>query len=94
MQRSGRGRPVLCDPDLLTALDEVARGFDVGFRRMPSGAGHDAMSMAMICPVGMLFVPSERGISHAPDEYTSPEDCVLGARALLAALLEVDRRRD
>ncbi len=61
---------------------------------MPSGAGHDAMALSAICPVAMLFVPSERGISHAADEWTSPEDCVLGARALLAATREVDRRFD
>ncbi len=92
LTRSGAKEPVRCDPTLLAALDEVARGFGVGVRRLPSGAGHDAMSMATICPVAMLFVPSERGISHAPGEHTSPEDCALGARALLAALREVDRR--
>lgn len=90
--RSGAKEPVRSDPKLLAALDEVAESFGVGVRRMPSGAGHDAMSMATICPVAMLFVPSERGVSHAPTEHTPPEDCVLGARALLAALREVDRR--
>lgn len=92
VRRSGAKESVRCDPNLLRALDEVAGSFGVGARRMPSGAGHDAMSMATICPVAMLFVPSERGVSHAPGEHTSPEDCVLGARALLAALREVDRR--
>ncbi len=92
LQRTGAKAPVRCDGRLLSVLDEVAATFDVAVRRMPSGAGHDAMAMAAICPVGMLFVPSERGISHAPDEWTSPEDCVLGARALLAAAREIDRR--
>ncbi|MBO0706405.1 MAG: hydantoinase/carbamoylase family amidase, partial [Candidatus Dormibacteraeota bacterium] len=92
LTRSGAKEPVRCDPNLLAALDQVAGTFGVGVRHLPSGAGHDAMSMATICPVGMLFVPSERGVSHAPTEHTSPEDCVLGARALLAALRELDRR--
>lgn len=94
VRRSGAGAPVRCDPRLLSTVDEVARAFGVGVRRMPSGAGHDAMSLAAICPVAMLFVPSERGISHAPEEHTAAEDCVLGARALLAVLREVDRRLD
>lgn len=95
LRRTGsKGGPVRCDPTLLSVLDEVTAGFGVGVRRMASGAGHDAMSLAAICPVAMLFVPSERGVSHSPDEQTSPEDCVLGARALLAAAREVDRRLD
>ncbi|MBO0701384.1 MAG: Zn-dependent hydrolase [Candidatus Dormibacteraeota bacterium] len=94
LRRLAGKEPVPCDPGLVAALDEVVASFGVGTRRMPSGAGHDAMAVAGICPVAMLFVPSEHGVSHAPGERTSPEDCVLGARALLAALREVDRRLD
>lgn len=94
LRRTAAGAPVHCDARLLSVLDEVTAAFGVGVRRMPSGAGHDAMSLGAICPVAMLFVPSERGISHAPDERTSPEDCLLGARALLAATREVDRLFD
>ncbi|MGH7919444.1 MAG: Zn-dependent hydrolase [Candidatus Dormibacteraceae bacterium] len=92
VRTSAKKPPVRSDAGLLAALDHVAAGLGVGVRRMPSGAGHDAMSLASICPVAMLFVPSERGVSHAPSEQTSPEDCVLGATALLASLREVDRR--
>jgi beta-ureidopropionase / N-carbamoyl-L-amino-acid hydrolase len=94
LRRTGAKASVRCDGRLLSVLDGVTATFGVGVRRMPSGAGHDAMTVAAICPVAMLFVPSRRGISHAPDEWTSPEDCVLGARALLAATREVDRRLD
>lgn len=38
----------------------------------------------------MIFVPSRGGISHNPDEYTSPEDCALGAQVLLGAVLGYD----
>jgi beta-ureidopropionase / N-carbamoyl-L-amino-acid hydrolase len=58
--------------------------------RMPSGAGHDAQSMALICPVGMIFVPSIDGISHAPAERTEPDDIVNGANVLLSTLLSLD----
>ena len=58
--------------------------------RMPSGAGHDAQSMALLCPVGMIFVPSVRGISHAPEERTESDDIVNGTNVLLDTLLALD----
>ena len=57
---------------------------------MPSGAGHDAQSMAELGPVGMIFVPSRDGISHSPREYTAPEDITRGANVLLGAVLALD----
>lgn len=59
--------------------------------RMPSGAGHDAQSMAELGPVGMIFVPSRDGISHSPLEYTEPEDVVRGANVLLRSVLALDQ---
>ena len=59
---------------------------------LPSGAGHDAQAIAAITPAAMIFVPSVGGISHAPAEYTSPEDCANGAQVLLNALLLADQR--
>ena len=61
---------------------------------MPSGAGHDAQSMAEITKAGMIFVPSVDGVSHSPREYTSPEDCVNGANVLLQSLLALDATLD
>ncbi|HIA74227.1 MAG TPA: M20/M25/M40 family metallo-hydrolase, partial [Gemmatimonadetes bacterium] len=61
-------------------------------RRMPSGAGHDAQSIALFAPVGMIFVPSVAGVSHAPEEHTTPQDIINGANVLLRTLLELDRR--
>jgi N-carbamoyl-L-amino-acid hydrolase len=58
---------------------------------MPSGAGHDAQSIARLAPIGMIFIPSVGGISHSPDEFTRPEDVVAGANVLLNALLRLDR---
>lgn len=78
-------------PALQDVVEEAARGLGLTTRRMPSGAGHDAQSMAHLGPMGMIFVPSVRGISHAPGEYTSPEDCAHGADVLLRAFLALDR---
>jgi N-carbamoyl-L-amino-acid hydrolase len=59
-------------------------------KTMPSGAGHDAQDLAQICPVGMIFVPSIGGISHAPKEYSRPTDITNGANVLLNTLLKLD----
>jgi N-carbamoyl-L-amino-acid hydrolase len=57
---------------------------------MPSGAGHDAQDMALITPTGMIFVPSVKGISHSPREFTSAKDMANGASVLLRAVLDID----
>ena len=56
---------------------------------LTSGAGHDAQSLADLCPVGMIFVPSVDGASHSPREFTKWEDCVNGANTLLHAALKL-----
>ena len=57
-----------------------------------SGAGHDTQAIANITDVAMLFVPSVNGISHSPEEFTTPEDCANGAQVLLNVLLMADER--
>jgi hydantoinase/carbamoylase family amidase len=56
---------------------------------LTSGAGHDAQSLAGLCPVGMIFVPSADGASHSPREFTEWEDCVNGANVLLHAAMKM-----
>ncbi len=82
--------PVQADPAVVGALARACEALGLGYMRMPSGAGHDAMCMASLCPQAMIFVPSQSGVSHSPDEYTTPEDCVHGARVLLAGLLQLE----
>ena len=53
---------------------------------MVSRAYHDALFMARVAPMGMIFVPSKAGVSHRPDEYTAPEEVANGARVLAATL--------
>ncbi len=57
---------------------------------MPSGAGHDAQSLAALAPIGMLFIPSGGGISHSPREFSRSRDIVNGANVLLHTVLELD----
>lgn len=81
---------VQADERLLGAFTAAATELGLSHRRLPSGAGHDAMNMATLCPMAMLFVPSQNGVSHSPDEYTAPQDCINGAQVLLRALLQID----
>ncbi|QRW02368.1 Gly-Xaa carboxypeptidase [Ceratobasidium sp. AG-Ba] len=62
-------------------------------RDMYSGAGHDSCATSIRCPTSMIFVPSRDGLSHNPLEYTSPEDCALGAQVLLNTVLRYDSMR-
>jgi allantoate deiminase len=78
--------PVALDQELQNALVEAAEGERASYRRMPSGAGHDAMVLAHHVPAAMLFVPSRGGLSHCPEEYTPPEQCELGTRVLARAV--------
>ncbi len=78
------------DPRFRDIVEAAAS--DLGYTnvRMPSGAGHDAQSMAELGPIGMIFVPSRAGISHSPDEYTAPGDITRGANVLLHSVLRLD----
>jgi N-carbamoyl-L-amino-acid hydrolase len=83
-------RAALTDPRLQQAVADAAYALGLSTLRMPSGAGHDAQSIALFAPIGMIFVPSVEGISHSPKEFSRPEDIAAGANVLLNALLAVD----
>ncbi|MEA9566567.1 allantoate amidohydrolase [Xanthomonas sp. WHRI 8932A] len=63
-----------CAPTLMTRLDHAVAAQGIAPRRLVSGAGHDAMTMAALCPTAMLFVRCAGGISHHPDEHVDPAD--------------------
>ena len=65
-----------------------AEGFEV--RELPSGAGHDAMAMAGLTDIGMLFVRCRDGISHHPAESMTVADAEVAARVLLRFLERFD----
>lgn len=84
------GNPALTAPFIQDEIRKAASVLGLSHRQMQSGAGHDAQDMALICPVGMIFIPSKNGISHSPDEYSSPEDIANGTNTLLHTLLRLD----
>jgi beta-ureidopropionase / N-carbamoyl-L-amino-acid hydrolase len=73
----------IADPKLQASIEAVSARLGFKTKRLPSGAGHDAQSMAHLGPMAMIFVPSVAGISHSPKELTRWEDCANGAVALL-----------
>jgi allantoate deiminase len=76
-----------CDEKLSSLLAAAAESCGAAPRRMPSGAGHDAMAFDNIIPFAMLFVRCRGGISHNPDEFASPAD-IDGAARVLSAFLD------
>ncbi len=87
--------PVAMNPELRAALEVGAEHVAPGcWRRMPSGALHDATNVSQVLPVAMLFVPSINGVSHAFEENTAEQDLVAGLQALdraVVATYEVKR---
>jgi N-carbamoyl-L-amino-acid hydrolase len=73
------------DIEVVDTIEEAAKGLGYGYRRILSGAGHDAQYMAAICPTGMIFVPSRNGRSHCEEEFTPMDDIEKGANTLLLA---------
>jgi N-carbamoyl-L-amino-acid hydrolase len=83
--------PALTDVTIRGLIREAARAAGFTTLDMPSGAGHDAQQMAHLAPIGMIFVPSRGGISHSPQEYSSPEEVARGAEVLYRTILALDR---
>ena len=82
--------PALTDPRIQRIIASEARALGLTTMAMPSGAGHDAQDIARIAPIGMIFVPSVGGISHAPREYTAPADIANGVTVLLRSVVAID----
>lgn len=78
--------PAVCDAAILEAVEKVCETQVVSSRRMVSRAYHDALFMARVCPVAMIFIPCRGGVSHRPDEYSSPESIALGVHVLAETL--------
>lgn len=82
---------VTADERIVQALERGCTSIGVRAMQLPSWGGHDTSLISLIAPVGMIFAPSRGGLSHHPDEWTSPDQCAEAADALLAGLRELDR---
>jgi N-carbamoyl-L-amino-acid hydrolase len=78
--------PAQCSPEILAALAAACEAEGLSYRKMVSRAYHDSLFMARIAPIAMLFIPCRAGVSHRPDEYSSPEQIANGVRVLAHTL--------
>jgi len=72
-----------CDPVLMDLMDAALAAAGQPVRRLVSGAGHDAMNMAALCPTTMLFIRCKGGISHNPAEHVDPADAEIALKVML-----------
>lgn len=86
-----QAEPALAAPHLQQAIAQVCRELNLSALYLPSRASHDAQELAHVTDMGMIFVPSQAGVSHAETEYSSPEQCVQGTNVLLQTLLSLDQ---
>jgi N-carbamoyl-L-amino-acid hydrolase len=78
--------PVEFPTTIIETISHAAGDLGLASMVLPSGAFHDAKSMSMICPTGMIFVPCANGISHSPSERAEPAALTAGARVLAATI--------
>lgn len=91
IHREVASQPALADPFIQQLIEKSSKDLGFSYRYLPSGAGHDAQEMARLAPMGMIFIPSKDGISHAPKEYSTPQDIANGADVLLKTILLIDQ---
>jgi beta-ureidopropionase / N-carbamoyl-L-amino-acid hydrolase len=82
--------PSLAANAVQNVIETICQDLNLSYCHLPSRAGHDALEMGRFTDMGMIFVPSQEGVSHSGEEYTSPEQCVQGANVLLNTLLQLD----
>ncbi|WP_405575472.1 M20 family metallo-hydrolase [Winogradskyella sp. Asnod2-B02-A] len=81
--------PATCDENLVHTAEKAAKGLGYSTKVMTSHAYHDSLFMAQMFPTTMIFIPSKDGVSHRPDEYSSPEEIDKGVQTLALTLKEV-----
>lgn len=91
MEQCLENEPALAQAHIQDAIVRACQDLDLSYLHLPSRASHDAQEMARITDMGMIFVPSEGGISHSEQEHTSPAACAQGANVLLHTLMSLDR---
>ncbi|TWT97897.1 N-carbamoyl-L-amino acid hydrolase [Botrimarina colliarenosi] len=83
--------PATSDPRIVDAVVQSATSLGQAHQKMISRAYHDSLFMARVAPMGMIFIPCRGGVSHRPDEYSSPEALAAGVQTLALTLAELAR---
>lgn len=82
--------PAICAPVVMDAIRAACADAGLKSIDMPSGAGHDAMHVARVAPMGMIFIPCRDGRSHCAEEWVEPEWLADGTEALYRTVLKLD----
>ncbi len=90
-QRTATAKPSMAAKSIQNNIEKSAKTLGYSYKYMQSGAGHDAQNMALIAPMGMIFIPSVGGISHSPKEFTIVNDVVNGISVLLQTIMAIDK---
>ena len=85
-------KPTLAKSHIQETIAQVCQHLQLDHCYLPSRAGHDAQEIGRFTAMGMIFVPSQHGLSHSEAEYTSPEHCIQGTNVLLQTFLAIDRQ--
>lgn len=81
--------PTLLDEKIIEKSEKICNSLGYNYIKMPSGAGHDAMNMASFCKTGMIFIPSEDGLSHNPKEFTKISEIKKGTKVLRELIIKL-----
>lgn len=82
--------PVVMDHTLRQLIINSCKHLNMSYKNINSGAGHDAMVMAKLCPSAMIFIPCYKGITHHPDENVTWDNMAKGTAVLLQTIIEID----
>jgi N-carbamoyl-L-amino-acid hydrolase len=91
VERLNVDSPAMCDPALVNTAAEVCQELGLTVKKMISRAYHDSLFMAQVCPATMIFIPCRAGVSHRPDEYSSPAQIQTGVEVLAHTLARLAR---
>lgn len=91
VHQANESKPALTEKIIQQTIAAAAKALGFTTKPMQSGAGHDSQEMALIAPVGMIFIPSIGGISHSPKEFSKASDMANGANVLLQTILKLDK---
>ena len=89
LERLSSIAPVTFDSAILASLEQKLETYATKAPRLVSGAFHDAIHLANLCPAAMLFVACRDGISHHPDERVGKDDAAVAVRTLTDTVLEL-----
>ena len=84
--------PSIMSNEVMDAIRSSVKSLGFSYMDMPSGAGHDTIPISKISKAGMIFVPSIKGLSHTPLEWTDFEDVERGVEVLEGAVKNLDKR--